>query len=132
MKKALLLIAVAACALVLLSGCTNTSDGNNSGNNNNNNNSQSETYNAGTYTAIAQGYGGDLSVEVKFDSTSILSVDVTSHKETEGVGDQAVEALPGKIVEAQRYDVDVVSSATVTSNAIKDAVKDCVEQATRK
>jgi fumarate reductase flavoprotein subunit len=37
--------------------------------------------------------------------------------------------LPGEIVEAQTYAVDAFSGATITSNAIMTAVKDCIDQA---
>jgi fumarate reductase flavoprotein subunit len=40
--------------------------------------------------------------------------------------------LPKEIVEAQTYAVDAFSGATITSNAIKTAVEDCIKQATVK
>lgn len=89
------------------------------------------TYNAGVYTSTQKGYGGDLTVEVEFDSSSILSVTVTDQAETVGFGDQAIATLPNDILEAQSADVDAVTSATVTSDAIKAAVADCMQQAQR-
>lgn len=114
MKKIMVLMLALLCIVSLFVGCGNKS---------------SELYNAGIYTAVAEGYAGDVSVEVEFDKTSILSVKVTNHNETIGFGDRAVEALPEEIIEAQTWEVDAISSATVTSNAIKDAVKDCIAQA---
>ena len=49
--------------------------------------------------------------------------------ETKDFGAPAIDTLPGRIVEAQTHEVDAVSSATFTSEAIKAAVKSCVEQA---
>ncbi|MFV0413386.1 MAG: FMN-binding protein [Oscillospiraceae bacterium] len=115
MQKGLSFATVLLCAVLLLTGC----------------NGSSATYTAGTYTAAAEGYAGAVRVEVEFDENSILSVKVTGQNETAGIGDKAFEALPGKIVEAQTYEVDAVSTATVTSAAIKAAVKDCMEQAKR-
>jgi fumarate reductase flavoprotein subunit len=89
-------------------------------------------YKAGTYTASAAGYGGALRVEVEFDRNAILSVTVTEEHETKEFGPLAIGALPGRMVEAQTYDIEAVSSATLTSEAIKAAVKDCVEQAALK
>jgi uncharacterized protein with FMN-binding domain len=114
MKKAL--VGIAAASLLLLTACGNSSG----------------TYKAGTYTATAAGYGGDVTVEVKFDRDSILSVTVTEQNETAGIGDRAVEELPDQIVQAQTWKVDAVSTATVTSDAVKTAVRDCMEQAAGK
>ena len=86
-------------------------------------------YNAGTYTSIQKGFGGDMTVEVEFDSNSILSVAVIEHNETDNFGVRAIEMLPGDILEAQSVEVDSVTSATITSEAIKKAVVDCIQQA---
>jgi fumarate reductase flavoprotein subunit len=88
-------------------------------------------YQAGTYRATEKGYGGDLTVEVEFDRSSILSVKVTRQNETLGFGDKAIEELPKKIVELQTVEVDAISSVTLTSETIKAAVKDCIRQAKR-
>ena len=79
-------------------------------------------YKAGTYSAGAKGYGGDLVIEVNFSNNSILAVKVIEHNETEWIGDQAITYLPDKITEEQHWDVDTVTVATVTSEAIKAAV----------
>jgi fumarate reductase flavoprotein subunit len=94
--------------------------------------SKPSVYNGGTYRAAATGYGGDLTVEVEFDGASILSVKVVEHNETKGFGDLAAGELPEKMVAAQTYEVDGYSSATITGDAIKAAVKDCIEQAKNK
>jgi fumarate reductase flavoprotein subunit len=66
---------------------------------------------------------------VEFDHDSILSVRVVEENETKEIGGRAIETLPGEIVEAQTYAVDTFSGATITSNAIMTAVKDCIDQA---
>lgn len=87
------------------------------------------SFKAGTYTGTAKGHGGTVKVETTFSADKIVSIKVLETSETAGVGDAAVERIPGKIVEAQSLAVDVVSGATEASNAIIDAVKSCVKQA---
>ena len=84
---------------------------------------------AKTCTGEAQGMDGAVKVEVKADANKIYSVTVTEQNETEGVGTKAVDELPGAIVEKQSLNVDAVSGATVTSEAIKEAVKNALESA---
>lgn len=73
-------------------------------------------------TGEAEGYGGTIRVTVTRAGEDITSVKVTEHHETEGVGSRAIDALPALIAEADSIEVDGVSGATVTSNAIKAAV----------
>ena len=88
---------------------------------------------AGTYTATTKGHNGDLSVEVTVDESSIKEVKVLENQETPGIGTGAfyspLEALPKAIVEKQTTNVDVVTAATITSNALLTAVRDCLTQA---
>lgn len=86
-------------------------------------------YNPGTYTAISDGRNGDITVEVTFGSDKIEAVKVVSHTETEGIGTNATDTLPEKIVEKQSLGIDAVAGATITSDAIIEAVADCVKQA---
>ena len=73
-------------------------------------------------TGEADGYGGKLKVSVTMNGTDITEVKVIEHSETPGVGTRAIDALPEKIVQADSVDVDSISGATVTSEAIKQAV----------
>ena len=86
-------------------------------------------FEAGTYQAKAPGMHGDVVVETTFAKDRIEAVKVVKQAETQGIGTKAVEVLPGCIVEAQSPNVDGVSGATLTSNAIRTAVADCVKQA---
>ena len=52
-----------------------------------------------------------------------MSVHVLSHSETVNISDRAIDEIPSQIVEAQTWDVDAVSSATFTSDAIREAVE---------
>lgn len=73
---------------------------------------------AQTLTASAPGKVGDVTVELVADAKKIYKFSVLEHSETEGIGTMAVDALPAAIVEAQSLQVDAVSGATVTSEAI--------------
>ncbi len=88
---------------------------------------------AGVYTATAKGHKGDVTVEVTVDETSITNIAVTAQAETYGIGCGSfytpVEKLPALMVENQTVSVDTIAGATVTSNAIKSAVRDCLLQA---
>lgn len=86
-------------------------------------------YQAGTYTGEAPGFGGTISVQVTVDDASILSVEVLAHKETEGIGTHALEALPGQIVEAQGLGIDAVAGCTVTSEALLMAAENALASA---
>ncbi len=86
-------------------------------------------YKAGTYTGSAQGMGGDVTVEVVMTSDKIESVVVTEQQETVGIADPALNTIPGAIVEHQSLGIDVVSGATITSNAILNAVAEAVKAA---
>ena len=83
----------------------------------------------GTYTGTAQGYNGVVELAVTFTENAIEAIEVVSHKETEHVGDVAFGILPEEIIAFTSTGVDVVSGATVTSNAILSAVQNAAEQA---
>ena len=56
-------------------------------------------------------------------------VEVTEHKESAGISDAAIADIPASIVESQSLNVDTVSGATHTSDAILDAVKAALTEA---
>lgn len=87
------------------------------------------TFVPGTYTGKAQGMNGDVVVSVTFDKDAITAVEVTEHAETAGISDPAIANVPAAILAAQSTQVDAVSGATVTSNAIISAVNDAIVQA---
>ena len=84
------------------------------------------TVSAEERTGEAQGYGGPLRVAVTMDGTAIRTIRVTEHHETEGVGTRAIEQLPQAMVNANTAEVDDVSGATVTSTALKAAVRQAI------
>lgn len=71
----------------------------------------------------AAGMGGDVPVSVEYADGRIVSVTVGENKETVGIADKAISDMPARIVEAQSLTVDAVAGATITSNAIVNAVE---------
>lgn len=87
-------------------------------------------YKAGTYTGKAFGFSSMVTVETEFSEDKILSVKVIDNNgETPYLRDLCAETIPAQIVEHQSLNVDVVSGATWGSNAVINAVADCVAQA---
>lgn len=74
------------------------------------------------YQATVAGHNGPMTVEVALEEGTITRVEVVEHDETEGLADPALEETPAAIVENNSTDVDTVSGATVTSEAIIEAV----------
>lgn len=87
------------------------------------------SFTAGEYTAVSTGKNGDVKVKVVFDEESIVSVEVLESNETEGISNEAIERTIETIVDGQTLNVDTVSGASLTTNAIVTAVEDCVKQA---
>ncbi|MGM0414411.1 MAG: FMN-binding protein, partial [Bacillota bacterium] len=56
------------------------------------------------------------------DAGEIMAIDIVEHSETDDIADPALEEIPAAIIESQSTDVDAVSEATVTSEAIMEAV----------
>ena len=105
---------------------------NNSGESNSTTNDVVEStskYKDGTYSGSASGFSGTLQVSVQISNDVITSVTVTSHNETQGFADRAIEEIPSKILSSQSTSVDVVSGATYTSNGIINAVNNALSKA---
>lgn len=86
-------------------------------------------YTPGTYTAMGNGMGGEFPVSVTFDENAALSIEIGEHKETPNLGTIPLEQLPEKIIAKQSVAIDIIAGATITSNALLSAVKECVAQA---
>lgn len=82
----------------------------------------------GTLSSSAKGMGGQVPVTVTLDADGkIASVEVGENAETEGIGSRAIEQMPAEFAglsTAEKIDgVDGAPGATVTSRALKEAVK---------
>ncbi len=85
-------------------------------------------YKPGTYSAKAKGIG-EVSVSMTFSESSITDVVLDVVNETPEIGQAAAENLKKAILSAQSAEIDAVSGATVTSNAVRSAVENCIAQA---
>lgn len=83
----------------------------------------------GTYEASSKGFGGDIQVRVSVTGKAIESIEVLDNHETVNIGTFAVEMLPEKMLANQTVQVDALSGATVSSNAIKNAVGKALQEA---
>ena len=81
---------------------------------------------ADTVTGVgtAKGYNnGDVTVTITVTDGVITSVVAEGVDQTEGIGSKAIEALPAAMVAGNTLNVDVMSTATLTSNAVIEAAK---------
>lgn len=86
-------------------------------------------FKAGTYTGTSEnGRNGSVTVEVTLSDSKIESITVGENSETAGVSDPAIEKIPQRILDAQSLSVDTVTGATITSNAIIEAVSNAIKE----
>ena len=85
-------------------------------------------YTPGTYSATADGMG-TVTVTATFDANSITEILLDVSGETPSIGQAAKDELISQVMAAQSADIDGVSSATITSTAVKTALKNCIAQA---
>lgn len=120
MKKTILRVLV-MIMLMSVSACTQ----------NTNNEFEISDLTNGTYTATKEGFQHEhvtVSVSIEDNKISEVNIDeITDFPVT--VIEAPVKEIPAAILKYQTYNVDSVTGATLTSNAIKQAVKDCLDQA---
>ena len=85
-------------------------------------------YTPGTYTGTATGIG-EVKVTMTFSETAITDVVIDASNETESIGGAAAPTLKDAIMAAQNAEIDSVSGATISTNAVKKAAASCIEQA---
>ena len=111
MKKFVSLLLVVMMAIVLFAG-------------------NAATFTPGEYTGTATGFGGDVTVKVTVDENAVTAVEITGEKETPALGGAAIEKYATSLVGVSDADaVDTVASATITSNAVKEALGKALAQA---
>ena len=115
-KKNLLIFILVIAMTLTLAGCGEKAP-------------EAPTYTDGVYEGTGEGKGGEITVSVEVKDGKIASVDILSHEETEGISDPAREQVPASIVENNSTDVDAVANATLTSEGIKEAVNNALENA---
>lgn len=111
--KSLLSIAM----VISLAACQNTS-------------SDSSSLKDGTYTGTGKGHSSDVTVTITVSEGKINEASVDLSGETESVVSGADTQLVDQILKAQSAEIDGVSGATESSNAVKTALADALAQAT--
>ena len=76
---------------------------------------------SGEFSGTATGMG-EVTVTVTLTDGVITGCEVVGDDETDGIGSVVVEAAPDEIVSGNKGAIDVVSGATITSNAINEAL----------
>ena len=82
-----------------------------------------------TGSASAMGLNGEVTVTVELTDGVITSVTAEGAQETPGIGSVAIEQLPAAMAANNTINVDAVSGATITSNAILTAVRQALANA---
>ena len=78
---------------------------------------------AETVTGEADGFGGKVTVTLTVEDGKIVEATATGDGETPTVGGAALEPLAAQLVEAGSADIEGVTGATFTSNAVKAAAE---------
>jgi len=80
----------------------------------------------GQYRDKALGYAGDINLTVKIEGGRIADIQM---KHEEKIDQNACVLIPQRIIDQQSLQVDGISGATVTKDAIVTGVYRCLKQA---
>lgn len=83
----------------------------------------------GAYSATAPGISSDITVSAIFNENRIIKISADVSGETSRIGAKSGEVLIRKALAAQSAEFDGISGATITSDAFKQALNDCITQA---
>lgn len=84
------------------------------------------TYTDGVYTGSSRGYGGTITVQVAVKETKIAEVLVKSAPGETGSFLSKAKKVIDRVLQAQTWEVDVVSGATYSSRGILGAIKNAL------
>ena len=79
-------------------------------------------------SATAKGFGdGDVTVTVTLDGSTITAIDIDAESQTPGLGQNAMQdafknQFIGKTIPVDTAEIDVIASATITTNAVIEAI----------
>ncbi len=82
----------------------------------------------GIFNGQGQGYGGIVTAAVTIEDSLIKDISVEGKNETDKYWFKA-KKITSKMISKQTWDVDAVSGATLSSNGIRDAVKQALQEA---
>lgn len=78
---------------------------------------------AGEYVGEAQGFGGTVTVKITVDNAAVTAAEITADNETAAIGGAAAESLAAAMIGATSADdIEVITGATITSTAVKEAL----------
>lgn len=127
-RKHLLIGACAIAILAAMAGCSKEHKETTNGN----------STSGKSYEATTPGFGGDVVVTLTTDGTKVSSVVAAGEKETAEIGGKAIETLnsgalqelAGKeLSEIDADAIDTISGATISSTAVKNALKTALKDA---
>ena len=102
------LFALFICGFMVLSGCSA----------NQTETTESETkMTPGTYSSVGTGFKGDIKVDVTVTEDEITDISVVEHRESNGIGAEALNVLVDSMLKYQTAGVDSVTGATVSWTA---------------
>lgn len=88
-------------------------------------------YNDGIYTATIQGYGGPFEISMTYKDDKIVDVTIGENSETPSIGGVAAEQIAKNVVEQNTVELDTISGATMTSNAMYEGLKNIEKKANK-
>lgn len=83
----------------------------------------------GTFQGSSHGMQGPITAEITVEDNKITEISFPENSETVSIARVAFERIPQQIIEHQSLEMDVVTGATLSSNAILRAVSDAAENA---
>ncbi len=86
-------------------------------------------YQDGSYTASAQGFGGDVTVTVTIEGGYMTDITVDDASGEDAAYFSMAEDILDDIMAAQSAEVDTISGATFSSTGLKNAVATALEEA---
>lgn len=89
---------------------------------------EEKTLKDGVYEGVGQGFGGEVTLKVTIKDGKIADIEVISHNETPDYFEKALVMLE-EMKKNSSYKVDTISGATISSRALKTAVKDALSKA---
>ncbi len=92
-----------------------------------NENTITNTLKDGTFTGNAEGFMGNIEVEVLVKHGKITEINIINSSDDKAFLNKASEGIIEKIINEQNTNVDVVSGATYSSNGIINAIKDALK-----
>ena len=86
-------------------------------------------YQDGVYSGEAEGFGGQISLEVTVTDGRVADIQILSAEGEDGAYLSMAEGMFPAIMESQTSEVDTISGATFSSNGIKNAVAQALGKA---